>query len=110
MANVAFILGGGPRIGHGVAEALSAQGYRVALGRRNADASSLPGIHTVSVDVTKPESVANAFASVEKELGAPSVVVYNGTFTAFGARTNVSRHVDSPLGQRQSVQRAARDV
>jgi len=76
---VAFIIGGGPRIGHAVAGALVKQGYRVALGRRNIAASAgLAGVTPVAVDVSSPPSVETAFSEVEAKLGVPRVVVYNG--------------------------------
>lgn len=79
---VIFILGGGPRIGHSVAQKFLHQGYKVAIGRRNvqdtADSTGLDGVVSVYLDVTKPESVEAAFREVESKLGIPNVVVYNG--------------------------------
>ncbi|KAJ6442314.1 epimerase/hydratase [Purpureocillium lavendulum] len=81
---VAFIIGGGPRIGHAVAAAFVKDGYRVALGRRNLAASEgLPGVTPVAVDVSNPSSVETAFAEVEGSLGVPSVVVYNAAALTF---------------------------
>jgi NAD(P)-dependent dehydrogenase (short-subunit alcohol dehydrogenase family) len=76
---IALILGGGPRIGWSVADKLRSEGYKVAIGSRNpdtqraADADVLP----VSVDVSNPKSVQDAFETVKHKLGVPSVVVYN---------------------------------
>ncbi|GJN72271.1 hypothetical protein PLIIFM63780_005397 [Purpureocillium lilacinum] len=81
---VAFIIGGGPRIGHAVAGALVKQGYRVALGRRNIAASAgLAGVTPVAVDVSSPPSVETAFSEVEAKLGVPRVVVYNAAALTF---------------------------
>jgi NAD(P)-dependent dehydrogenase (short-subunit alcohol dehydrogenase family) len=76
---VAFILGGGPRIGHAVAEKLASQGYSVALGRRNVHPSvDIKNVMSVTVDVASIRSVETAFAQVRTKLGIPEVVVYNG--------------------------------
>jgi NAD(P)-dependent dehydrogenase (short-subunit alcohol dehydrogenase family) len=79
---VAFILGGGSRIGHAVAAKFASQGYRVALGRRSPHASvGLKGVTPVAVDVSSTQSVEAAFAEVNAKLGIPGVVVYNGERT-----------------------------
>ncbi len=76
---IVFIVGGGPRIGHAVASKFAAEGYRVALGRQNIDASAgLQNVTPVTVDVTNIHSVEKAFMKVEEELGVPDVVIYNG--------------------------------
>jgi NAD(P)-dependent dehydrogenase (short-subunit alcohol dehydrogenase family) len=78
---VLFILGGGPRIGHSVAAKFLKEGYQVAIGRRTISPlteTNLSGAISIKVDVTKTESVAEAFHKVKAELGIPNVVVYNG--------------------------------
>jgi NAD(P)-dependent dehydrogenase (short-subunit alcohol dehydrogenase family) len=76
---VAFILGGGPRIGHAVAEKLASQGFNVALGRRSVHPSvDIKNVISVTVDVASIQSVETAFAEVRTKLGIPEVVVYNG--------------------------------
>lgn len=78
---ILFIVGGGPRIGHSVAAKFLQEGYQVAIGRRTISPSTetnLSGAISVQVDVTKTESVAEAFHKVKTELGIPNVVVYNG--------------------------------
>ncbi|KAH7928391.1 hypothetical protein BV22DRAFT_1103021 [Leucogyrophana mollusca] len=76
---VAFILGAGPGVGQAVASHLKLQGYKVAVGSRNPDlnARKEDGFLPVQVDVGKEESIQRAFDTVRKELGPPSVVVYN---------------------------------
>ncbi|KAL2256523.1 hypothetical protein VTK26DRAFT_1533 [Humicola hyalothermophila] len=74
---VLFILGGGPRIGHGVAKKFLSQGYKVAIGRRHTDKVDLDGVLPVHVDVTKDETIEAAFKEVESKLGIPTIVVYN---------------------------------
>lgn len=76
--NVLFIIGGGPRIGHAVATKFLAQGYKVAVGRRQTDKVDIDGALPVYVDVTDPESIGKAFREVESKLGVPTAVVYNG--------------------------------
>lgn len=54
------------------------QGYRVALASRKPLSVDVGSSLHVTVDLTKPETVAPAFETVKDKLGAsPSVVVYN---------------------------------
>lgn len=77
---VIFILGGGPRVGHGVTRSFLQEGYKVALGRRSTPSDTAnTGIAAIQVDVSSSESVAKAFQEVESSLGIPNIVVYNGT-------------------------------
>src|SRR5271163_2004055 len=76
---VILILGAGSNIGHHVARAFAAKGYKVALAARrlkeadnNADQINIPS------DLSDPSSVVNAFSKVKSLLGVPSVVIYNG--------------------------------
>ncbi|KAJ7577304.1 hypothetical protein C8J56DRAFT_1113965 [Mycena floridula] len=82
---VAFILGAGSNVGKSVAATLKSHGYQVALGSRNPDfeRAKADGYFAVRVDVLKTKSVIEAFATVNKDLGSPNVVIYNAaTFTA----------------------------
>jgi NAD(P)-dependent dehydrogenase (short-subunit alcohol dehydrogenase family) len=82
MSRTALILGAGPNIGAALSNAFSALNYKIALASRSADASAdTPNKIHVKVDLSHPESVKPAFEQVEKKLGVPSVVVYNGTIT-----------------------------
>ncbi|OQE40524.1 hypothetical protein PENNAL_c0754G07116, partial [Penicillium nalgiovense] len=82
-----FILGGGPRIGHAVAEKLASQGYSVALGRRSVHPSvDIKNVMSVTVDVASIRSVETAFAQVRTKLGIPEVVVYNAASLTFPSR------------------------
>jgi len=76
---VALILGAGPNIGASLSTAFASRGYAIALASRSADASqdSSSKIH-VQVDLAKPETVKSVFDEVEKKLGVPGVVIYNG--------------------------------
>ncbi|KAJ7099384.1 hypothetical protein B0H15DRAFT_944794 [Mycena belliarum] len=75
----AFIIGAGANVGKHVAAAFKDKGYRVALASRNPDVDALKkeGYFPVTLDVQNIESVQGAFAAVNKELGPPSVVVFN---------------------------------
>ncbi|KAJ7099379.1 hypothetical protein B0H15DRAFT_944788 [Mycena belliarum] len=75
----AFVIGAGTNVGMHVAAAFKAKGYRVALASRNPDVDALKkeGYFPVALDVQNIGSVQGAFAAVNKELGPPSVVVFN---------------------------------
>lgn len=76
---VAVIFGFGLNVGVDVAQALATQGYKVAVvSRSDKHASSANGYLQVLVDLSDPSSVEVVFSRVVKELGHPSVVVYNG--------------------------------
>lgn len=81
---IAFIIGAGQRIGAGVADALQSKGYRIALAARSLKSEDSTGdrLH-LPVDLSSPESVAPAFASLRKQWGEPSVVFYNAAAVHF---------------------------
>ncbi|KAJ7619559.1 hypothetical protein FB45DRAFT_871694 [Roridomyces roridus] len=78
---IAFIIGSGPNIGQHTSAALKAKGYQVALGSRKPVVEQVKkdGYFPVALDITRPETIKEAFASVNKELGPPSVVIFNGS-------------------------------
>lgn len=80
---VAFIIGGGPRIGWSVASRLQSEGYKIAVGSRNPDTARAEesGFLPVSVDVSDSQSVRSGFETVRQKLGVPGVVVYNGNLS-----------------------------
>ena len=76
---VILILGAGPKVGLPVAEAFASKGYKVAIAARSLnEADSTNNQLNIKSDFANPEDVLNAFVKVRKELGIPSVVVYNG--------------------------------
>lgn len=76
---IAFIIGAGKNIGASTAEVLHSKGYRVALAARSLKPEDSTSENLLlSVDLSKPESVALAFDSLRKQWGEPSVVFYNG--------------------------------
>jgi NAD(P)-dependent dehydrogenase (short-subunit alcohol dehydrogenase family) len=80
---IAFIIGSGANVGAHTAAALKAKGYQVALGSRKPvgeqDDVKKDGYFPVQLDVLNPESVKAAFAEINKALGPPNVIIFNGT-------------------------------
>lgn len=74
-----LVTGGNRGIGKAVAERLLADGHRVAVTHRGSGAPE--GLFGVVCDVTDPESVDAAFATVEEEFGPVEVVVSNAGIT-----------------------------
>jgi 2-hydroxycyclohexanecarboxyl-CoA dehydrogenase len=72
---VAVVTGAGRGIGQAIAEALAANGARVAA--LDLDAPRHPGILGLACDVSDEGAVDAAFSRVEAELGPVSVVVLN---------------------------------
>ncbi|KAF7345081.1 hypothetical protein MVEN_01671600 [Mycena venus] len=79
MSLIAFIIGAGQNIGQHTAAALKAKGYQVALGSRKPVVEQVrkDGYFPVAVDAESPESIQAAFAQINKDLGPPSVVIFN---------------------------------
>jgi NAD(P)-dependent dehydrogenase (short-subunit alcohol dehydrogenase family) len=80
-APVALIIGAGPGISGAFAQALVADGYNVAvaardLGRLKPLADGI-GATPFEADASSAASIVALFERVERELGAPSVVLYN---------------------------------
>ena len=76
---VLLILGSGPRIGHHVAKAFAAKGYKVALASRKAkEEDNTENQVNISSDLSDPDSVTEVFSKVKALFGPPSVIVYNG--------------------------------
>ncbi|KAK7055097.1 hypothetical protein R3P38DRAFT_2845079 [Favolaschia claudopus] len=76
---IAFIIGAGKNVGLHTAAALKQKGYQVAVGSRKpvVDEAKKSGYHPIAVSAESPDSIKAAFAQVTKELGPPSVVVFN---------------------------------
>ncbi|KAI0386953.1 NAD(P)-binding protein [Hypomontagnella monticulosa] len=70
-----FIIGAGPNVGKATAEVFSAAGYKVALASRSNQVGG--NYRHYTFDATKPDDLPAVFEQVEKDVGIPSVVVYN---------------------------------
>jgi NAD(P)-dependent dehydrogenase (short-subunit alcohol dehydrogenase family) len=76
---IAFIIGAGKNIGLSTAAILQSKGYRIALAARSLNPKdSTPETLHLALDLSKPEAVGPAFASLREQWGEPSVVFYNG--------------------------------
>ena len=76
---VILILGAGPNIGQAVARIFASRGYKVALAARSLnEADSTENQLNIKSDFSNSNDVVDAFKKVNKVLGIPSVVVYNG--------------------------------
>ena len=78
---VALVVGAGPGIGGAFASALARRGHRVAVASRDpvklAPLAASIGARPYACDAARRESVADLFAAVERDLGAPEVVLFN---------------------------------
>lgn len=77
----ALVIGAGPGISAAFAAELARAGYAVALASRDraktaALAQSL-GARAYAVDASQPDQIVQLFETVERDLGAPQVVLYN---------------------------------
>lgn len=100
---IAFIIGAGQNIGAGVANALRSKGYRIALASRSAkNAGSNDDLH-LATDLSKPETVSHAFASLRKQWGEPNVVLYNGRPNQHPHRDNVNQRLTEPHSCRSTL-------
>lgn len=76
---VVLILGAGPKVGLPTAQAFASKGYKVAVAARSLnEADSTASQLNIKSDFANPDDVVNAFVKVKRELGIPSVVIYNG--------------------------------
>ncbi|HEV7711962.1 MAG TPA: beta-ketoacyl-ACP reductase [Asanoa sp.] len=80
MARTVLVTGGNRGIGKAIALAFAAQGDRVAVTHRGTGAPE--GLLGVKCDITDANSVDEAFAQVEQELGPVEVLVANAGITA----------------------------
>jgi NAD(P)-dependent dehydrogenase (short-subunit alcohol dehydrogenase family) len=81
---IALFLGAGKNNGAASVTSFKANNYKVAAVARN----PVPEIRetadlVISADFSDPSCIAGIFEKVEKELGTPSVVIYNGQLSKF---------------------------
>ncbi len=80
---VALIVGGGPGVSASCARLFSESGMRVAVAARNPGKTVLQklasdhGVRCYACDAREPDSVAELFEAVAKDLGPPKLVVHN---------------------------------
>ncbi|EED15807.1 short-chain dehydrogenase, putative [Talaromyces stipitatus ATCC 10500] len=92
---VILILGSGPNVGHHVAQAFVAKGYKIALASRSVkEEDKNADLVRISADLSDPHCVKGIFSKVEASLGLPSVVVYNASA---GAPNNPEEPLSIPL-------------
>jgi NADP-dependent 3-hydroxy acid dehydrogenase YdfG len=86
---VCVISGVGPGTGTALVRRFASGGYRVAMLARNADrladlARQVPSASAFACDVSDQAAVERAMASVERELGSPSVLIHNAVGGGWG--------------------------
>jgi NAD(P)-dependent dehydrogenase (short-subunit alcohol dehydrogenase family) len=91
---ILLIFGVGKNIGATTVKKFLSNGYRVASATRSAkpDDSDTEKL-LLPCDITKPDTVSAAFASVRKTWGEPSVVIFNGKENSVRSR-RTKPHVD----------------
>ncbi|KAL7895012.1 hypothetical protein HDV63DRAFT_406740 [Trichoderma sp. SZMC 28014] len=81
---VVLILGAGPKVGLPTARAFASKGYKVAVAARSLNESdSTDSQFNIKSDFANPDDVIDAFVKVKRELGIPSVVIYNAGAATF---------------------------
>ena len=86
---IALIVGAGEGLSASLARLFAAQGIRVALAARQIEKLGAlcreTGARAFACNATEPDDVERLFGLVEREIGAPDVVVYNASARARGA-------------------------
>ncbi len=95
---IAVITGVGPGTGASLTRRFAAGGYKVAMLARNADRlaeleKEVQGAKAYPCDVSDPAAVAKTADAIERDLGAPSVVIHNAVGGAFGTFLDVKPDV-----------------
>ncbi len=115
---VALIVGAGPGISSAFAEALLADGYRVALAARNLarlrPQAETMGAMPFEADAASARSLVRLFDEVDRSMGQPDVVLYNPSARIRGDLLSVDVEAASAaiqttaLGALVTAQEAAR--
>jgi NAD(P)-dependent dehydrogenase (short-subunit alcohol dehydrogenase family) len=87
--STALIIGAGERVGQSVADKFAKAGYKIAVASRSNKVKG-DGYKFFPFDATRPETTADLFSKVRKDVGIPSVVVYNGAHQAYPGAENPS--------------------
>jgi short-subunit dehydrogenase len=96
--NVCVVTGVGPGTGSALARRFAKGGYRVALLARSEPRlrdleAELKGSKAYRCDVSDPEQVTGAIDAVERDLGAPSILIHNAVGGAFGSFLEIDPEV-----------------
>jgi 3-oxoacyl-[acyl-carrier protein] reductase len=78
---VALVTGGNRGIGLATALALQGSGHTVVIGSRDSTITPPDQIGVIQIDVSEPESINNAFDTIEAEYGYVDVLVANAGIT-----------------------------
>jgi NADP-dependent 3-hydroxy acid dehydrogenase YdfG len=86
---VCLISGVGPGTGSALVRRFAAGGYRIAMLARNAErlvdlAKQVPSAKAYVCDVSDHSQVDTAVVSIEREMGAPNVLIHNAVGGAWG--------------------------
>lgn len=74
-----LLLGSGSNIGQAVAKKFRTSGYNVALAARSLSEHKISDQEwSYKLDLSTPSAVENLFVKVQKDLGIPNVVIFNG--------------------------------
>src|SRR5271169_2446124 len=91
MANdkqLALIVGAGSGLSASIARAFAGAGIKIALAARGIDdlgaLAAEVGAKTFACDATRPDAVKRLFADLDRDGGAPGVVVYNASYRTRG--------------------------
>lgn len=82
-----WLIGASSGIGKALAHKLTEQGWQAAISARSAEvlekmAAENPALHAFPLDVTDPETISNAFKSIESEMGEIDTCLFNaGDYT-----------------------------
>jgi NAD(P)-dependent dehydrogenase (short-subunit alcohol dehydrogenase family) len=95
---ICVITGVGPGTGTALARRFANGGYRVAMLARNAQrlgelSQVLPGSRAYPCDVSDPSQVEASTDAIERDLGAPSVLIHNAVGGAFGTFLDIDPQV-----------------
>ncbi|HET9534445.1 MAG TPA: SDR family NAD(P)-dependent oxidoreductase [Mesorhizobium sp.] len=95
---VCLISGVGPGTGAALVRRFAAEGHRVAMLARNAQrlaalSEQVPSAKAYVCDVSDQSQVDAAVASVEREMGAPSMLIHNAVGGAWGTFTEIDPDV-----------------
>jgi NAD(P)-dependent dehydrogenase (short-subunit alcohol dehydrogenase family) len=90
---IALIVGAGAGLSASLARLFARENIRVALAARSTEKlgalCSETGASAFACDATKPDEVERLFGLVERQIGAPDIVVYNASGRARGAFTDL---------------------